>query len=59
MCCLILYVLHILTGNGSEDIRDEDLYQTLVQTVIAVATPTQHWLVLAQQNQAGLWETFL
>lgn len=59
LCCLILHFQQILTGNGSEDIGDEDLYQALVQAVVAVSAPAQHRLVLAQQNQAGLGETFL
>lgn len=58
-CCLVLYVQQLLTGNGSEDIRDEDLHQALVQAVVTVAAPAQHRLVLAQHNQAGLGETFL
>jgi len=48
-----------LTGDGSEDIRDEDFHQTLVQAVVTVPAPAQHWFILAQQHQAGLWETFL
>lgn len=49
----------VLTGNGSEDIRDEDFYQALVQAVVTVAAPAQHGLVFAQQNQAGFGEAFL
>lgn len=48
-----------LTGNGPEDVRNEDLHQALVQAVVTVAAPAQHWVVLAEQNQAGLWEALL
>lgn len=59
LCCLILHFQQFLTGNGSEDIRDEDFYQALVQAVVTVAAPAQHGLVFAQQNQAGFGEAFL
>lgn len=48
-----------LTGNGPEDVRDEDLHQALVQAVITVTAPAQHRVILAKQNQAGLWEALL
>lgn len=48
-----------LTGDGPEDVRDEDLHQALVQAVVTVAAPAQHWVVLAQQNQTALGETLL
>lgn len=48
-----------LTGDGSEDIRNEDLHQALIEAVVTVAAPAQHWVILAQQNQAGLREALL
>lgn len=48
-----------LTGDGPEDVRDEDLHQALVQAVVTVAAPAQHWVILAQQHQTALGETLL
>lgn len=55
----LVYFLCSLTGDGSEDIRNEDLHQALVQAVVTVTAPAQHWVILAQQHQAGLRETLL
>lgn len=55
----LAYFLSSLTGDGPEDIRNEDLHQALVQAVVTVTAPAQHWVILAQQNQAGLRETLL
>ena len=43
----------VLTRNGSEHIRDEDLHQGLVHDVIAGTHPLQHRLVPAQHQQPG------
>lgn len=51
--------INSLTGNGPEDIRDENLHQALVQAVVTVAAPAQHRVVFAEQNQAGFWEALL
>lgn len=48
-----------LTGDGPEDVRDEDLHQALVQAVVTVTAPAQHWVILAQQHQTALRETLL
>lgn len=53
------YMNKNLTGNGPEDVGDEYLHQALVQAVITVTAPAQHRVILAKQNQAGLWETLL
>lgn len=53
------YMNNSLTGNGPEDVGDENLHQALVQAVVTVAAPAQHRVVLAEQNQAGFWETLL
>lgn len=56
---MLCHALQSLTGDGSEDVGDEDLHQALVQAVVTVAAPAQHRLVLAQQHQAGFWEALL
>ena len=38
------------TGDGSEDVRDEDLHQGLVQAVVTVSAPAQHRVVLTEQH---------
>lgn len=42
-----------LTGNGSQDIRDEDLHEGLVHEMVAGAHPFEHDLVSAQRHQLG------
>lgn len=56
---MLCHALQSLTGDGSEDVGDEDLHQALVQAVVTVTAPAQHRLVLAQQHQAGFWEALL
>lgn len=40
-----------LTGNGSQDIRNEDLYKGLVHEMVTGAHPFQHGLVSAQRQE--------
>lgn len=48
-----------LTGDGPQHVRDEDLHQALVQHVVTVLGPLQHWLELGQEHQAGLGQPLL
>lgn len=46
-----------LTGNGSQDIGDEDLHKGLVHQMVAGAHPLEHSFVSAQRQQLRLRES--
>lgn len=48
-----------LTRNGSQNIGDEHVHQSLVEKVVTVLGPAQDGLKLAQHHQAGLGQTLL
>ena len=42
-----------LTGDGPQNIRDEDLHQALVQHIVTVLGPLKHRLELGEEHQTG------
>lgn len=42
-----------LTGDGPQNIRDEDLHQALVQHIVTVLGPLKHRLELGKEHQTG------
>lgn len=41
----------VLTGNGAQHIRDEDLHQSLVEDVVAAPHPQSDWFIFTQSHQ--------
>lgn len=48
-----------LTGDGPQNVRDEDLHQALVQHVVTVLGPLQHGLELGEEHQTGSGQPLL
>lgn len=48
-----------LTRNGSQNIGDEHIHQSLVEKVVTVFSPAQNRFKLTQHHQAGLGQTLL
>lgn len=56
---LQIFETNELTRNGSQNIGDEHIHQSLVEEVVALFSPAQKGLKLAEQHQAGLGQTLL
>lgn len=48
-----------LTRNGSQNIGDEHIHQSLVEQVVTVFSPAQNRFKLTQHHQAGLGQALL
>lgn len=48
-----------LTGDGPQNVRDEDLHQALVQHVVTALGPLQHGLELGEEHQTSSGQPLL